>query len=64
MIKDFLFKLRILASMIYFTFPAWKRDVWDVDLDTYFCCDGHMCGCYATTFRDQLTYYHFPKESK
>lgn len=55
-IKDFIFKLRCLLSDFYFVIPRWKKFVWDVELDSYFCCNGRECGCYATTQREQLDY--------
>ena len=29
-------------------------------MDMRLCCDGHMCGCYGSTYRDQ--YEHFLKQ--
>jgi len=49
--RDFIDKLRILWSLLAGAFRQWKVEVWQRDLDSYYCCNGHECGCYADTVR-------------
>ncbi len=56
--SDFFFKLKLLffflASAEHGLKAAareWKAEVWHIDLDWPYCCDGHECRCHGLTFR-------------
>lgn len=56
--KDIIYKLQQLPSAIWLAILGWKEFVWDVDLDSYVCCDGRSvvnpCGCMGTTHRQEI----------
>ncbi|SER94038.1 hypothetical protein [Sphingobium sp. YR768] len=58
--SDLIFKLRVLAFFMRGAFEQWKAEVWKVDLDATYCCDGRECGCQASTTRD-LYGWHLEK---
>lgn len=43
---------RIIFSSVRIGFECWKRDIYNQDLDSYVCCDGHDCGCDGITIRE------------
>lgn len=49
---DLLFKLRVLGFLLTSAYEEWRNSVWKRDLDAQYCCDGHECGCAATTVRE------------
>jgi len=49
--KDTITKLHILYIHIVSTYEEWKEHIWNNDLDSYFCCNGDMCGCGGETVR-------------
>jgi hypothetical protein len=51
--SDVLFKLRILLSYLVSTVDEWKLEIWDKDLDSYYCCNGVMCACGGKTIGEQ-----------
>lgn len=53
--KDTIVKLRILWIWLHGSYETWRSDVWAVDLDSQYCCDGRECGCYGATYREVYT---------
>jgi len=50
--------LKIKWLFTVFILPAfddWKSNLWRKDLDSRYCCDGHECGCYGTTYREMYS---------
>lgn len=58
--SDIVFKLRILLydlqDSIRICLWSWRREVWERDLDAYYCCDGRECGCNGSSIREIYTY--------
>ena len=57
--RDILAKISMMP--LSFNRNAWRwwiDDVLNVDLDQQECCNGHMCGCRGTTFRERHAYYN------
>jgi hypothetical protein len=57
--RDMLAKISIIP--LNFNRDAWVwwvGDVWKVDLDQRECCDGYMCGCHGSTYRERHAHYH------
>jgi hypothetical protein len=53
--KDLFYKLKFLWFVRELGgFRGWYRDVWSVELDELYCCDGYHCGCQASSNRDFL----------
>ena len=52
--SDVVFKLRCLIYALRDVFNGWKENVWDVQLDELYCCNGRECGCNAATNRDYV----------
>lgn len=54
--KDFLFKLRLLLTLVLAAADQWRTEIWREDLDGYYCCSGDdpvsPCGCDGLTVRD------------
>lgn len=50
--SDLLFKLRVLRWMLASAYGEWRSSVWERDLDSHYCCNGHECGCGASTVRE------------
>jgi hypothetical protein len=50
--KDFFIKLQILCYFILNATWNWKREIWGKNLDSYYCCNGDMCGCQGITIRE------------
>lgn len=48
---DFYLKLKILYLYLHTAFGDWRVDIWNHDLDSYYCCNGNECGCMGTTVR-------------
>jgi hypothetical protein len=53
--RDNLLKFRILWIGLRVAFDEWRNEVWNKDLDGYYCCNGNECGCYAMTRRELHT---------
>ena len=63
-IRDWSFKRYILHSMLSSTVEQWKKEVRDKDLDQYYCCNGHECGCMGMSVRQLWEYeYEAPDNS-
>ena len=57
-VRDLIFKLRILWHDIIDCCGDWEQEVWEKDLDSYHCCDAgfdKMCGCQGVTIREVYT---------
>ena len=58
--SDRIFKLRILLNNLIEDIKTcvwlWNREVWERDLDAYFCCDGRECGCEGVSIREFYTH--------
>ena len=55
--NDNLLKIKIMFTRYTFfpiDFSSWKEEIWDIDLDDYVCCSGHMCGCNGETNRENF----------
>lgn len=50
--KQFVDKIRILRMMLWAEFVSWKVQIWDHDMDDYFCCSGRDCACGGESIRD------------
>ena len=53
--RDWIFRLRVLARMLADTYGEWKAQFVGRDLDGYYCCAGQMldeCGCHGSTVRE------------
>ena len=53
--RDWIFRLRVLAAMLADTYREWKQMFVGRDLDSHFCCPGQMrdeCGCQGSTIRE------------
>jgi hypothetical protein len=54
--KDFIFKIRVLFDFLLDACEHWKKEVWNKDLDSYYCCNGYECGCQAVSVRQVFTH--------
>ncbi len=57
--RDWIFRLRVLAAMLADTYRAWRCQYVGVDLDAPYCCSGTPqmeCGCQGTTLREMWDY--------
>lgn len=52
-----LFKIRVLLMMFRHVYEEWRKDVWQRDLDSSYCCSGYECGCQATSVRDLYSWH-------
>ena len=53
--RDWIFRLRVLARMLSGTYGEWRAQFVGRDLDGYYCCPGLMmdeCGCRGSTVRE------------
>lgn len=53
--SDLWLKIRMLR-LYRFHFHLWLEDVWRRDPLARQCCDGKMCGCYGSCWRDWWEY--------
>ena len=51
-VRDYLYKAKILMWLIVDAYRIWKKEVMHCDLDARYCCDGNECCCGAMTHRD------------
>lgn len=51
MIRDALWKLGILRTMLLAALEEWRREIWRRAPDTPYCCSGHECCCEGMTLR-------------
>ena len=54
---DFIFKLKILHSILMRGYDEWLKEIWRKDLDENYCCSGieggvAVCGCGGMTVRE------------
>lgn len=56
--SDTLLKLKILFDDLILFLSHWKENIWDQDLDSFHCCNGHECGCLAVTKREVLSHHY------
>jgi hypothetical protein len=62
--NDLKFKLKVLFVSLIDNFKAWKEQVWNVELDEYYCCNGRECGCMGTSQREYIKWqYQVDQES-
>jgi len=47
-------KIRLFFLYIMSALWQWKEDVWKMDLDGLYCCDGKECSCGGLTNREAL----------
>ncbi len=53
--RDWIFRLRVLAVILAAAYREWRVQFVGRDLDDYYCCPGQMqdeCGCRGSTVRE------------
>ena len=50
--NDFFFRIRLLPLFLIDGFKSWKYEMYRRELDEYYCCNGHECGCGGVTVRE------------
>lgn len=52
--SDIIFKLGLVPSYVINGLKSWYYEVWIVDLDTHWCCNGEECGCGGLSHREMM----------